>query len=521
MNMIKKIVNAILFRIKNPHWVVFRIHEILVNLVYGRVDDFALASISQSLVNEFSFYFEKTPSIKFSTLPFGRANVELALTKYDYENEFKNENKLDEIIDFLPENHGLFMALQQELRPFIRSFTKSPFCYVNTRAWKTKADSERYGPNALHVDGFVPGHVKVMVYITPMSEEYGELQLGGKRITNHPPGAAVIFRNSDVIHSGIAGKKFERFSVELTIFRSFINQYQFHPGHLNGRHYKSVFLPYREKLAALVNKVVAIGNQNLVLFCNSRMNLRKLNVGSGRRAWLGWLCLDEIDFPTVTKTHLSPSVVFPVTSNSLDLAYSSHNLEHLDDATVDRVLEELKRSLKVGGKFLLKLPDFDWYISQYRLGNPMAMTDCGIETVSWSWASSEVQQSLENRAAFMFCGYWNKSYGDHFAGDVHADGSAYHGPPKLDSPQMKKILSGTTIREISWNLNAIARQDPEFKSFNHCNAWSKNDLIELLGQHGFSVETTDKQAIKLSFEDQIPDFMTMFDTSLYMLAEKH
>ena len=518
--MIKKILNMVFFYTKNPNWIPFRIHEILVNFVYGRIGDFALSSLSQPLLNEFIFYFEKTSSIKFSSLPFGESSTELVLTKYDYENELKNEKKLDEIIDFLPANHGLFMALQQELRPFIRNFTKSPFCYVNTRAWKTKTNSESYGPNALHVDGFVPGHVKVMVYITPMSQEYGKLQLGAECISNHPPGVAVIFRNSDVIHSGIAGTKFERFSIELTIFRSFISQYQFHPGHLNGRHYKTIFLPYWKKLSAVYEKVVALANKNIVLFCNSRMSLRKLNVGSGRRAWLGWLCLDAIDFPTVTKTQLSPSVIFPVASNSLDLAYSSHNFEHLDDATVDRVLEELKRCLKVGGKFLLKLPDFDWYLAQYRLGNPAAMTDCGVETVSWSWAANGVQQSLENRAAFMFCGYWNNSYGDHFAGDVHNESSAYHGPPKLDSPKMKNILSGATIREISRNLNAAAGQDPKFKSFNHRNAWSKEDLVELLERHGFSVETSDKQIIKSSFANQIPDFMTMFDTSLYLLAKR-
>lgn len=517
--MIKRILGGVLFRLKNPRWMIFRAHEIFVNFVYGRIEDFALSNLSEPLLNEFTFYFEKTPSVKFSALPFGKASVELDLTKYDHENALKNEKKLDEIIDFLPENHGLFMALQQELRPFIRSFTKSPFCYVNTRAWKTKADSERYGPNAPHVDGFMPGHVKVMVYITPMSEEYGELQLGTKLITNHPPGTAVVFRNSDVIHSGIAGKKFERYSVELTIFRSFINQFQFHRGHLNGRHYKSAFLPYWKKISALCEKIITIANRNLVLLCNTRINLRKLNVGSGRRAWLGWLCLDEIDFPTVTKTHLSPSVVFPVASSSLDLAYSSHNLEHLDDATVDRVLKEIKRCLKVGGTFLLKLPDFDWYLAQYRLGNPAAMTDCGVETVSWSWPANGVQQSLETRAAFMFCGYWNKSYGDHFAGNVHNDSAAYHGPPKLALTELKRILNGETIREISRNLNSIVRQDPEFKSFNHCNAWSKDDLIELLGRHRFFVETTDKHRIRESLAKQIPDFETMFDSSLYMLAK--
>ena len=47
-----------------------------------------------------------------------------------------------------------------------KTYIGSPFVFINTRIWKTKPLSERMGPNNWHKDGFVPGHLKIMVYLT-------------------------------------------------------------------------------------------------------------------------------------------------------------------------------------------------------------------------------------------------------------------------------------------------------------------------------------------------------------------
>jgi len=78
----------------------------------------------------------------------------------------------------------------------IKSYVKSPFCFVNVRAWKTLPNSELFGPNTLHTDGFYPGHLKVMLYLTPLSKESGSLQVGQELIIDKPAGTAVIFKNS-------------------------------------------------------------------------------------------------------------------------------------------------------------------------------------------------------------------------------------------------------------------------------------------------------------------------------------
>lgn len=47
------------------------------------------------------------------------------------------------------------------------------------------------------------------------------------------------------------------------------------------------------------------------------------------------------------------------------------------------------------------------------------MNDKGTEYVVWSWASKDIEDTFENRLAMMFCGYWNKEFGDHFSGRIN------------------------------------------------------------------------------------------------------
>ena len=60
-----------------------------------------------------------------------------------------------------------------------------------------------------------------------------------------------------------------------------------------------------------------------------------LNVGSGRRLWPSWWCLDEIQSLGTTGMTFNPTCSFPVPTDSVEIVYSSHFLEHIDDATVE------------------------------------------------------------------------------------------------------------------------------------------------------------------------------------------
>ena len=154
----------------------------------------------------------------------------------------------------------------------------------------------------------------------------------------------------------------------------------------------------------------------------------KINIGSGLRDWANWFCYDELDAKGVTKVKFDENTQFPNKDNNISLFYSSHFFEHVFDEVIQKILSEVKRTATPDALFVLKIPDFSWYLEQYKFSIKESMNDKGTEQVIWSWNSRGVEDTFENRLAMMFCGYWNKDYGDHFSGYLRHDSkTAFHG----------------------------------------------------------------------------------------------
>ena len=94
--------------------------------------------------------------------------------------------------------------------------------------------------------------------------------------------------------------------------------------------------------------------ENLISLVNQYADCRFLNIGSGPKPWLGWTCLDELEAIGVQKVHLNSDCIFPLEDESQALVYSSHCIEHLNDATVSRLLAESLRVLAPLGSILIK-----------------------------------------------------------------------------------------------------------------------------------------------------------------------
>ena len=145
-----------------------------------------------------------------------------------------NLNPLDPTIKRLHEN----------IREVFKNYFKSPITFVNSRAWVTPAQSEKFGPNALHLDGFAPGHLKIMIYPLGLSHESGEILIENNSITNKPPGYMLAFKNSDVFHAGVPGLSEKRIAIEITIMRTIISNIQLNQSHFFGRHLNSPLTTY-------------------------------------------------------------------------------------------------------------------------------------------------------------------------------------------------------------------------------------------------------------------------------------
>jgi len=215
----------------------FSVHNLAVENSYGKPAKMAIGNISESLILELSEMLKL-----LGTQPLNKMNQN---TKSDLlllppkERDLTNVNKNLKVypVHDLKPNNPLILKLHKELRNIFSKDIRSPFVSVNTRCWQTIPLAKRIGSNKLHNDGFMPGHMKIMVYLQPLDDEHGFLQVENKEIKNKPRGTAILFQNSDVLHSGVPGNKFDRISFEVTLMKTFINSPQINQSHFFGRHF--------------------------------------------------------------------------------------------------------------------------------------------------------------------------------------------------------------------------------------------------------------------------------------------
>ncbi|OHA25794.1 MAG: hypothetical protein A3D52_01615 [Candidatus Taylorbacteria bacterium RIFCSPHIGHO2_02_FULL_44_36] len=92
-----------------------------------------------------------------------------------------------------------------------------------------------------------------------------------------------------------------------------------------------------------------------------------VHIGCGNQNSPGWTNVDTIPLPHihfVSRAERLP--MFP--SNTADLIYACHILEHISYLKYHGVLSEWYRVLKPGGTLRISLPDFDKLIAIYKSG---------------------------------------------------------------------------------------------------------------------------------------------------------
>jgi len=238
---------------------------------------------------------------------------------------------------------------------------------------------------------------------------------------------------------------------------------------------------------------------------------------------IGWLNLEEVKSKiNFHSFKLTPDCIFPLEDCSIKNVYTSHCLEHLDSDTVNRVLKESLRVLESGGRLLIKIPDFDRILNSWRNNDADMFRDelWDYGSVVYTWKNRNVVDCLDFRAAMLFCGFWNDVYGDHFSNKISRNINAYHGPAVVDKIVLRSIISQRSSPQgISKALREIVIKNEKNYHFNHCNAWSRSELEQLLVSTGFQVVTFDKPNILNEFKN-FPGIMEMKDRSMYCWAKK-
>ena len=521
---IKNTIRPYFYRLKlEPYFSIYKVNQILVDMIYGKLEDISISIISKDLNNYIlnSYNKKQTSFVKSSEIKIKNLLIS-ELTSEQFA-------KIDEITKLYETSYDFCRIINDNLADIIRKYCRSPYTIVNTRMWITSPGTEPYGPNAMHTDGFYPSHFKVMIYPFGLNSESGYLDLGSTAINDEPPGTVVLFRNSDILHAGVAGTKKERLVVEITLLRTFFHLPQYHEGHPNGRHYKNLFIVMIKyiKTFGLINSILKLVSKKLVkkiesfnlkfvAAINSFIRCEKINLGSGKKSWISWRCFDALTYPTIETLNFDKNTKLPENVKDIRLFYSSHNLEHLDDKTATNLLKQVHERLRIGGKFVIKMPDFEYLLEMYRKNKLKQINDPGVLDTMYTWPNRNIATTIENKISMVFCGYMSKSYGNHFVGDRLVSLSPYHGPCTIPNELLKDLLLNHSVRDISKTLNQYAISDSDFGQFNHQNAWSRKDLIEILEKMGFGFMTSDRERISKKYKFSIPDIKTSYNSSMYL-----
>jgi predicted SAM-dependent methyltransferase len=97
----------------------------------------------------------------------------------------------------------------------------------------------------------------------------------------------------------------------------------------------------------------------------NRCSKKRVNIGCGATVITsGWINLDyKAQHPSVVEANLIQKL--PFESESVDIVYSSHFIEHIPKHQVESFFAECHRILKKGGQFRFVVPDFEYLCREY------------------------------------------------------------------------------------------------------------------------------------------------------------
>jgi len=370
------------------------------------------------------------------------------------------------------------------------------FKVVNVRATATK-NSPDFGPTSWHTDGGPNSVKKIMFYLNPMNIENGSLEIIAKNgqgyIFKTEGPTAVLADVASLRHKGMPPTvNSVRPMIEITIIPAEKTNTRF----VYAGHNAKIPIPSHNNRSFLLESFFSDDNTQEVeklrnLF--SELNIRNINLGGGRRFQeSGWINFDEFSPNLNGRIQFNENTKLPYPDNFADIIYSSHCLEHLNDATVENLINESYRALKQGCKFIVKLPDFDRVLDESKAGiedNILHTTHWGVNSLKEIWGMSGIEFSLQRRASMIFCGFWTSYDNNHFSDLNH--NYSYHGPCRVSLEETTSILTEHSSPHLiakKFRLKTLSLE--KNISFNHQNAWSKDEFIQLVECFGFKLLKT-------------------------------
>jgi ubiquinone/menaquinone biosynthesis C-methylase UbiE len=203
------------------------------------------------------------------------------------------------------------------------------------------------------------------------------------------------------------------------------------------------------------------------------------NIGAGSFRHPDWTNVDHdsdwyreiqgdsvaIDWDLLSLTQL------PVGTNTTDLIYSSHVIEHVTDEAVLNMCKEACRILKPGGIFRVQAPNIDIFYDKFKKGNRIHWLD-----IKYPINSRVPLKKASLPQTFLWVFAAN-------ATRIHTDGAAI----RLSDKEIINSFDSMSYEEaLNYCASFVSIDKQKKYPGNHMNWWNPDKLTPMLKRAGFS-----------------------------------
>jgi predicted SAM-dependent methyltransferase len=169
----------------------------------------------------------------------------------------------------------------------------------------------------------------------------------------------------------------------------------------------------------------------------------------------------------------------PVKSNTAEIVYTSHTIEHITNAAAQNMFNEAYRILKPGGYFRLTTPDIDLAFNAYRKGDRTFFH--WIDYYSKPYMIKEMKLAIPMEQASLdqiFLYYFASS-----VSTLHSHGSE----TRIQDSEIKKIFSEKPYEDaLDYCISRCPIEIQKKFAGNHINWWNQKKVIRMLEKSGFT-----------------------------------
>lgn len=217
-------------------------------------------------------------------------------------------------------------------------------------------------------------------------------------------------------------------------------------------------------------------------------NKRFYNIGAGRFSHPCWTNIDwDSDWYAVNRSYTLKGIQYdlfslkplPVDTNSAEVVYSSHTVEHINDQAAQNMFNEIYRILKPNAYFRITTPNIDLEYRAFKENDRDYFYWIDNYSIPKNWKRVKLKKPMDKTST-------GQIFLAHFATSVstiHSDGAK----ERIDDNKLNKIFNEMKYEEaLNYCCKKCSIEIQRKYPGNHMNWWNKKKMFSMLEKAGFT-----------------------------------